>query len=87
MHGGEAGAKGRNTLIRSSGEVVDLGGTAQVQVGIGDRIIIETPGGGGWGVSELVKQAGILVFEPDEAGDLDLASSIEEARASRDVPQ
>jgi 5-oxoprolinase (ATP-hydrolysing) len=51
MQGGHPGAIGKNTLIRADGAIVDLGGTAQRRVGANDRIIIETPGGGGWGSS------------------------------------
>jgi 5-oxoprolinase (ATP-hydrolysing) len=49
MDGGEDGAVGRNTVLFSDGEPVDVGGKCQVEVGIGDRLRIETPGGGGWG--------------------------------------
>jgi N-methylhydantoinase B len=46
---GAPGATGRNTLVRASGEVVELEARAQVDVRPSDRIRIETPGGGGWG--------------------------------------
>ena len=49
LEGGAAGAPGRNTLLRADGTDVDLGGTATVEVGAGDRLRIETPGGGGYG--------------------------------------
>ncbi len=49
LAGGEAGAAGRNTLIRADGSERDLGARAQVDVGPGDRVRIESPGGGGWG--------------------------------------
>jgi len=49
LEGGEAGAAGRNTLFRRDGEVRELGPVAAFEVGPGDRIVIETPGGGGWG--------------------------------------
>jgi 5-oxoprolinase (ATP-hydrolysing) len=49
MEGGQPGQLGRNTLIRDSGETTDLGGAAQVSLQPGDRLRIETPGGGGWG--------------------------------------
>ena len=51
LAGGEPGTPGRNTLIRAGGSTEDLGARAQVSVGPGDRIRIETPGGGGWGVA------------------------------------
>jgi 5-oxoprolinase (ATP-hydrolysing) len=47
--GGEPGAVGRNRLQKSSGEIIELGGIAQVEVAAGDILIVETPGGGGWG--------------------------------------
>ncbi len=49
LAGGEPGAVGRNTLIRADGTREDLGARAEVRVGPGDRVRIETPGGGGWG--------------------------------------
>lgn len=49
MAGGKPGALGRNTLIRADGTVVDLAGIAQFEVGVGDVLVIETPGGGGYG--------------------------------------
>lgn len=47
--GGRPGAVGRNTLVRRDGEHEDVGGKARMQLGAGDRLVIETPGGGGWG--------------------------------------
>ena len=49
LEGGADGAPGRNTLLRADGTDVDLGGTATVEVEAGDRLRIETPGGGGYG--------------------------------------
>lgn len=50
LAGGAPGAVGRNTLIhRGSAEGEILPGIARVDVAAGDRIIIETPGGGGYG--------------------------------------
>ena len=47
--GGDAQA-GRNWVERSDGSVEMLSATASADVGPGDRFIIETPGGGGYGV-------------------------------------
>jgi 5-oxoprolinase (ATP-hydrolysing) len=47
--GGEPGALGRNRLIRRDGTSVDLPGIIQRTVEAGDVLIIETPGGGGFG--------------------------------------
>ena len=49
LAGGEPGALGRNTLLRANGSVEELGARAEVRVGTGDRVRVETPGGGGWG--------------------------------------
>ena len=49
LDGGAPGSAGRNTLRRSGGEEEDLGARAETQVGPGDLVRIETPGGGGWG--------------------------------------
>jgi 5-oxoprolinase (ATP-hydrolysing) len=47
--GGEAGALGRNTLIRRDGAREELPALASLKVAAGDVLVIETPGGGGWG--------------------------------------
>jgi 5-oxoprolinase (ATP-hydrolysing) len=49
MAGGAPGALGRNTLVRADGAVEVLPALAQAQVRAGDVLVIETPGGGGWG--------------------------------------
>jgi N-methylhydantoinase B len=52
LQGGQPGALGRNVLIRRSGvsvEEIDLGGKQRLTLHAGDRLRIETPGGGGWG--------------------------------------
>ncbi len=49
MAGGRPGALGRNRLRRADGGLVDLGGIAQLDVVPGDILMIETPGGGGFG--------------------------------------
>jgi 5-oxoprolinase (ATP-hydrolysing) len=50
MEGGEPGLRGAQRLIRASGEVVQLAPIDGAEVGEGDRLILETPGGGAWGV-------------------------------------
>ena len=49
LEGGEPGLRGRNLLIRKSGQVINLGGRNEAPVQPGDRIRLETPGGGGFG--------------------------------------
>ena len=46
--GGEPGQVGVNTVVRQNVETV-VGGKVTMQVQDGDRLIVETPGGGGWG--------------------------------------
>ncbi len=50
LQGGGAGALGRNRIVRAAGEIT-VGGKAVAQLKAGERVIIETPGGGGWGAS------------------------------------
>jgi 5-oxoprolinase (ATP-hydrolysing) len=47
--GGENGAVGVNRIERSEGSAEPLGATAEVEMGVGDVFVIETPGGGGFG--------------------------------------
>lgn len=47
--GGEPGARGRQQVIRASGVQVPLTSVDGCEVEPGDRLILETPGGGGWG--------------------------------------
>jgi len=49
LHGGEAGALGSARVERADGQVQALSATDLVAVKPGDTIVIETPGGGGWG--------------------------------------
>ena len=49
LAGGDCGAAGRNILIRPGNKPELLEGKTQMQVNSGDRILIETPGGGGYG--------------------------------------
>ena len=50
LHGGEDGAPGRTQVLRQDGSIEILPGKASANLRRGDRIRIETPGGGGWGV-------------------------------------
>jgi 5-oxoprolinase (ATP-hydrolysing) len=49
LAGGEPGAVGHNLVIRKGGRLISLGGKNEVRVEPGDRIRLETPGGGGYG--------------------------------------
>jgi 5-oxoprolinase (ATP-hydrolysing) len=66
MEGGGPGALGRNTWIKQLREEdgdldpenpegtrqINIGGKATVWMGKGDRLLIQTPGGGAWGSPE-----------------------------------
>jgi N-methylhydantoinase B/oxoprolinase/acetone carboxylase alpha subunit len=47
--GGSPGASGRNSIIRADGTTEILPAKARVELQAGDRLRIETPGGGGFG--------------------------------------
>jgi N-methylhydantoinase B/oxoprolinase/acetone carboxylase alpha subunit len=47
--GGAPGASGRNTILRANGETEPLPAKARITLHPGDRLRIETPGGGGYG--------------------------------------
>lgn len=49
LAGGGPGKLGRNCLHRRDGSVEELAATASAEVVAGEEIVIETPGGGGWG--------------------------------------
>ena len=49
LHGGAPGALGRNRVERADGDIVEMAGCDSVDVRSGDVLVIETPGGGGYG--------------------------------------
>jgi len=49
LAGAEDGAAGKATLIRLDGSVEQMPGKFSTRLRKGERILIETPGGGGWG--------------------------------------
>jgi N-methylhydantoinase B len=51
LAGGAPGSPGSNRLRHANGDEVDLGGKATFAVQPGDVLIVETPGGGGWGTT------------------------------------
>lgn len=50
LAGGGAGAPGRQRMIHADGSISNLAGVFDIDAAAGDRIEIETPGGGGFGV-------------------------------------
>ncbi|TPX35072.1 hypothetical protein SmJEL517_g02480 [Synchytrium microbalum] len=68
LNGGEDGLQGMNLLIRTNpktheSRTLNLGGKNAAVAMPGDRIRIETPGGGGWG------KAGTMKRKADETGE------------------
>lgn len=57
MDGGEPGKKGRQFIVKTDGSVVQLDSIVNTDLEPGDRLIIKTPGGGGFG-SGRVEEAG-----------------------------
>jgi 5-oxoprolinase (ATP-hydrolysing) len=51
LQGGGDGAPGRTTLFRCDGTADDMAATDSALVNAGDRLVIETPGGGGFGTA------------------------------------
>ncbi|MEN8163664.1 MAG: hydantoinase B/oxoprolinase family protein, partial [Acidobacteriota bacterium] len=52
IHGGGDGAPGRQVIISAEGVQRDLEGIDGCAVSPGDRLVLETPGGGGYGEPE-----------------------------------
>jgi 5-oxoprolinase (ATP-hydrolysing) len=55
--GGGPGAPGRQRVLRANGEVEELGAVDARELAAGDRLLLETPGGGGWGTPGEVETA------------------------------
>jgi 5-oxoprolinase (ATP-hydrolysing) len=49
LNGGQAGQPGEQHLAKRTGEIKELPSVAQEELEPGDRLIMKTPGGGGWG--------------------------------------
>jgi 5-oxoprolinase (ATP-hydrolysing) len=57
LAGGAPGARGRNAVERADGRIVELAGGAEIALGPGDRLVVETPGGGGYGRKRSAQRA------------------------------
>jgi len=58
LEGGEPGLPGRQRLLRTDGTVVDLAASGGGPIAPGDRLVLETPGGGGFGRAVSPGRAG-----------------------------
>jgi N-methylhydantoinase B len=54
LAGGADGAPGRTLIIRRDGSAEELPGKTSVRLRSGERVRIESPGGGGWGTQKFV---------------------------------
>lgn len=54
LEGGEDGKRGQNLWLKKNGRSINLGGKNTAKMDAGDRIVIMSPGGGGWGKPDLV---------------------------------
>ena len=52
LAGGGDALPGRNWVERIDGSIEMLGATGSAEMAVGDRFMIETPGGGGFGKEE-----------------------------------
>ncbi len=50
LAGGEDGASGRTTILRGDGSEEELPSKGSTRLRRGERVRVETPGGGGWGI-------------------------------------
>ncbi|HPW62656.1 MAG TPA: hydantoinase B/oxoprolinase family protein, partial [Cyclobacteriaceae bacterium] len=55
LAGGTAGKRGKQKLITAQGQTIELSGLDSTTANVGDRIVIETPGGGGYGKQKAPK--------------------------------
>ena len=58
LEGGDDGKRGQNLWIKKTGRVINLGGKNTAMMEAGDRIVILSPGGGGWGKPSAAKSEG-----------------------------
>jgi N-methylhydantoinase B len=49
LGGGKDGECGRNSVVHCNGKVEEVPGKASLTLGAGEVVVVETPGGGGWG--------------------------------------
>ena len=50
LEGGEPAGRGINLLIKKDGNALNIGGKRSGSIDVGGRLVIMSPGGGGYGV-------------------------------------
>ncbi|KAI9731146.1 MAG: hypothetical protein M1834_005339 [Cirrosporium novae-zelandiae] len=88
MNGGENGERGQNLWVKRGGRrIINLGGKNSVRVEAGDRMVIRTPGGGGYGFEREGKMSlplpfksstETLSFTPVANGSIEMSKSLAE---------
>jgi N-methylhydantoinase B len=68
LQGGAAGAQGQNRIQRGTDETI-VGGKYTTRLSPGERVIIETPGGGGWGDHRDNGSAADMTYNATDAND------------------
>lgn len=53
LEGGEDAKRGQNLWVKKTGRTINLGGKNTAMMDAGDRIVVMSPGGGGWGKPNL----------------------------------
>jgi len=53
LEGGQPGLPGRQRLLRANGSTGELEAIDDHEVAAGDRLVLETPGGGGYGEPDV----------------------------------
>ncbi|KAG4442364.1 hypothetical protein IFR05_002142 [Cadophora sp. M221] len=86
MNGGDDAARGLNQWVRKNGRTINLGGKNSVAVVAGERVVINTPGGGGYGPKskrndETGSQLSVkgLAFTPIANGTVEMIRSLGES--------
>lgn len=84
MNGGGEGQRGENWWIKKGGRMINLGGKNTALMDAGDRIVINSPGGGGWGKKggsreETVVEKVKNVFTSVANGTVDMIQSMGES--------
>ncbi len=70
LHGGRPGEPGSQRVVRATGQTLELASVDGCEVDAGDRLILETPGGGGWGAPTAdALRADVRSAAPDATGE------------------